>query len=104
MSDDLQIENKEQRVQAAKTKEVLGRLVASEGWHMLLGIVQKRAGALQQSILMQPLSEDFSAYKQEFRKGHAVGLLEVFALAQQELMQANELLAALPGEEDLDNA
>lgn len=97
-----EVENDDDTVQAAKTKELFRALKASEGWHKLQDIVKARAAAIQQSILAYPLDEaGLSPYKQEFRKGHALGLLEVALILEQELNVAEEFLA-LEEDEDQD--
>lgn len=96
-------ERDERVVEAAKTKELFGALLASEAWHKLQDIVKARAANIQHSILSQPIGADDSMgiYKQEFRKGHAIGLLEVELLVKQELGMAEEIFKL---EEDEDAA
>ena len=90
-------------VEAVKTKELFSRLKGSEAWHKLQKIVQARAMALQSSILSYPLStDDPHGYRQEFRKGHALGLLEVERILDIELSNAEEEIA-LTEDDDEDN-
>ena len=92
-------DNEEQIVEAAKTKEILSRLKASEGWDTLQAIVSARAMAIQHSILAFPVEDEIGIYKQEFRKGHAIGLLEVAKILDQVLASAEDV-ADLEDDED----
>lgn len=86
----------EQRVTAAKTKEAMERLIASEGWHILMGIVDGRREALEQQILHKCLEEGNSVYRQEFMKGQAYSLLLISQLPKATIEESSEVLGSIP--------
>jgi hypothetical protein len=90
-----ELPNKDQLVEAVKTREALTALIKSEGWAILQSTLKARRVALEQEVLHKCLGDGNSVYRQEFMKGQAYQVLLLEQLPDTIIETAGDAVEAI---------
>lgn len=86
---------REQRKAAVMQKESFRGLTQHPGWERLREIVEGQINARTGAVLFRVLEDQNSVFAQEYMKGEIQGLRLVLALPDQQMAEAEAVLAQL---------
>jgi hypothetical protein len=80
---------------AIRNVNALKKLVASEGWQILLDIAKEQMHNRREKIVLQPLSSMDEALPQEFMKGEVAGIQVLLSMPEVQIESSESILEAL---------